>query len=77
VRVVRAPDGRVMIDETGRQMGRGAYLCRQAGCWTTAVERGALGRALETPLPAEVRESLLAMATNMTMTDEGGARGQE
>ena len=56
VRVVRAPDGRVTIDETGRLAGRGAYLCREAGCWTTALERGALGRALETPLPAELRE---------------------
>ena len=69
--------GRVTIDETGRLAGRGAYLCRDAGCWTTALERGALGRALEAPLPAELRESLLALATTMTMTDGGGARGQE
>ena len=65
-----------MIDETGRVAGRGAYLCRDAGCWTTALGRGALGRALEAPLPAELREALLAGATTMT-TDEGGARGQE
>jgi predicted RNA-binding protein YlxR (DUF448 family) len=77
VRIVRTPDGRVTIDETGRLAGRGAYLCRQAGCWTTALERGALGRALETSLPAELRESLLAMATTMTMTDGGGTHGKE
>jgi uncharacterized protein len=77
VRVVRTPDGRVTIDETGRLAGRGAYLCRQAGCWTTALEKGALGRALETSLPAELRESLRAMATTMTMTDGGGSNGQE
>ena len=35
-----------------------------AGCWTTALEQGALGRALETPLPAELRESLLAGPTH-------------
>jgi uncharacterized protein len=67
----------VTIDETGRLAGRGAYLCRQAGCWTTALEKGALGRALETTLPQELRESLRAMAATMTMTDGGGSNGQE
>ena len=77
MRIVRTPDGRVTTDETGRLAGRGAYLCRQAGCWTTALERGALGRALETSLPAELREALLAMATTMTTTDGGGTDGKE
>ena len=45
------PTGEMIIDETGRVAGRGAYLCRDAGCWTLAVERGALGRALEAPVP--------------------------
>jgi uncharacterized protein len=64
-----------MIDETGRVAGRGAYLCRDAGCWTTALGRGALGRALEAPLSAELLETLRARAAMMTMTDEGGAGG--
>jgi predicted RNA-binding protein YlxR (DUF448 family) len=67
----------VTIDETGRLAGRGAYLCRKNGCWTTALGRGALGRALETPLSVELRESLLAMAATMTMTDGGGTDGKE
>ncbi|HEV8546795.1 MAG TPA: YlxR family protein [Candidatus Limnocylindrales bacterium] len=77
VRVVRTPDGRVTIDETGRAAGRGAYLCRDAGCWTTGLERGALGRALETPLPAELREALQAGAATMMTNDEGGPGGKE
>jgi predicted RNA-binding protein YlxR (DUF448 family) len=64
-----------MIDETGRVAGRGAYLCRNAGCWTTALGRGALGRALEAPLPPELRETLRAEAAMMMTTDEGGAGG--
>lgn len=79
--MVRVPDGRVMIDDTGRVAGRGAYLCRDADCWARALEKGALRRALETPIPAELRAALLAgaptMTTTMTMTTEGGARGQE
>jgi predicted RNA-binding protein YlxR (DUF448 family) len=64
-----------MIDETGRVAGRGAYLCRDAGCWTTALGRGGLGRALEVPIPAELREALRAGAAMMMTTDEGGAGG--
>jgi uncharacterized protein len=64
-----------MIDETGRVAGRGAYLCRDAGCWTTALGRGALGRALGAPLTTELLETLRAGAAMMTTTDEGGTGG--
>ena len=63
------------IDETGRLAGRGAYLCRDAGCWTLAAERGALGRALEAPVPAELREVLVAGP--ITLHVEGGMSGKE
>jgi predicted RNA-binding protein YlxR (DUF448 family) len=75
VRIVRTPTGAMIMDDTGRVAGRGAYLCRDAGCWTRAVERGALGRALEAPVPSELREALLAGPS--TLNTEGGARGQE
>jgi predicted RNA-binding protein YlxR (DUF448 family) len=63
------------MDETGRLAGRGAYLCRDAACWTLAAQRGALGRALEATVPAELREALLAGP--LMSTTQGGARGQE
>jgi predicted RNA-binding protein YlxR (DUF448 family) len=63
------------IDETGRLAGRGAYLCRDADCWTLAAERGALGRALAATVPAELREALRAGPN--TLNSEGGAHGQE
>jgi hypothetical protein len=69
------PDGDMRIDETGRLAGRGAYLCRDAECWTRAIERGALGRALEAPVPADLRLTLAAGPS--TLNTEGGARGQE
>jgi predicted RNA-binding protein YlxR (DUF448 family) len=67
----------MIMDETGRVAGRGAYLCRDAGCWTTAVERGALGRALAAAVPSGLREELVATAASMTNHDEGGPRGEE
>jgi len=49
-----------------------------------AIDRGALGRALSTRVPAEVRADLAGAAgahestnTSTLNTDEGGARGQE
>ena len=42
VRIVRAPDGAVNVDPTGKKSGRGAYLCSQPACWQTALKRHAL-----------------------------------
>ena len=56
--MVRTPDGRLILDASGRLNGRGAYLCADQACWTLALRRGALQRALETPLPAELRAQL-------------------
>lgn len=50
VRVVRTTAGPVVVDPTGKQSGRGAYLCRLSDCWQTALRRKALERALKTEL---------------------------
>jgi uncharacterized protein len=72
LRVVRTPDGGVTIDETGKVAGRGAYVCRDGTCAIDAIEKGALSRALETPLPPELRAALGAGAERR---NEGGAHG--
>ena len=77
VRIVRTPDGQLNIDETGRLAGRGAYLGRDAACWTTALERGTLARALEAPVTAELRAAMTARAAQLTTTTEGGESGKE
>jgi hypothetical protein len=50
IRVVRAPDGAVRRDPTGRANGRGAYLCHQPACWDKALNAGLLNRALRAEL---------------------------
>ena len=37
MRVVRAPDGRVYIDATGKRSGRGAYVHERGACWEQAL----------------------------------------
>jgi predicted RNA-binding protein YlxR (DUF448 family) len=58
VRVVRAPDGSVSIDNSGRANGRGAYLCADQSCWPDALKKKSIERALGVSLPAEVRAQL-------------------
>jgi predicted RNA-binding protein YlxR (DUF448 family) len=57
--VVRAPDGAVRLDPSGRANGRGAYVCRDEACIAGATGRGGFGRALETTLPADLADQLL------------------
>lgn len=32
VRIVKSPEGEISLDFTGKKSGRGAYICRNAGC---------------------------------------------
>ena len=58
VRIVRAPDGTVTLDPSGRAAGRGAYLCADGSCWAVALKKSSIQRALSAPLPAELRGRL-------------------
>ena len=58
LRVVKAPDGAVSIDLTGRKPGRGAYVCHSAECLKRAIKQRQLERAFECALGEEVHESL-------------------
>ena len=58
MRIVRAPDGMVAFDPTGRAAGRGAYLCADPACWPVALKKSSIERALAAPLPADLRNRL-------------------
>jgi len=55
IRIVRNPEGHVHPDLTGKAHGRGAYLCRERGCWEKALRasRGPLAHALKGSPSAE------------------------
>ena len=77
LRIVRTPDGQVVADPSGRLAGRGAYVCNEPACIERAITNGALARALKTPPPPDLRETLAAGGIPLNTTIEGGARGQE
>ncbi len=74
VRIVRTPDGQVIVDETGKANGRGAYLCRRAACWTQALRRGALAHALRTTIDETTRAALETYRDTLPAT-AGAATG--
>ena len=60
IRVVRAPDGGVSMDPSGKKPGRGAYVCRNADCLKRAIKQRQLERQLEVQLGEEVAQQLQA-----------------
>lgn len=54
VRIVRAPDGSVSLDMTGKKNGRGAYVCPSDACIKKCVKAKLAGRTLGCEIPDEV-----------------------
>ena len=74
VRVVRATDGHVRVDDTGKQTGRGAYVHASAACWKLALTGGRLAHALKVPELGETdRAELQAYAAALPKDDEPAA----
>ncbi len=72
VRIVRATDGSVTIDPSGKRSGRGAYLCESPECWRAALERGVLPRALKIEsIPEEDLHTLTEYAQRLALTNQG------
>ena len=58
VRVVRNQAGSVQVDATGKQPGRGAYLCHKQTCWDRALKKNRLGHTLRGPISSEDKLTL-------------------
>ena len=58
VRVVRTPQGEILLDPSGKKSGRGAYLCPNPECLKKARRAKRLERALDCPIPEEVYDAL-------------------
>ncbi len=58
IRIVRTPEGSVIIDETGKQNGRGAYLKKDLQVFEKARKNKILNKQLETEIPDSIFEEL-------------------
>jgi predicted RNA-binding protein YlxR (DUF448 family) len=71
-RLVRATDGSVDIDLSGRKMGRGAYLCRSRECWEIGLKGSRLEYALRTTISQANREQLIKYGRDLTGEQTSG-----
>ncbi len=58
IRVVRTPDGNVLIDESGKLNGRGAYLKKDIDVINKAEKNKILNKHLEVEVKKEVFDEL-------------------
>ena len=58
LRVVRTPEGNVVVDEKGKANGRGAYISKSLEAVEIARKKKVFDRELEVEVPAEVYDEL-------------------
>ena len=58
LRIVKTPEGEVIIDETGKLNGHGAYIKKDLAVLEQAKKTKALSRALECEIPSEVYDEI-------------------
>lgn len=59
IRVVRTPEGEVIVDDTGKANGRGAYLKKDIEVFNKAKSSKILNRVLEVEVPDSIFEELM------------------
>jgi predicted RNA-binding protein YlxR (DUF448 family) len=69
-RVVRTPEGPVVVDPTGKLNGRGAYLCDSRRCWDRAISTNILANALKTEIDIDTAAELRRHAQGLPERDE-------
>ena len=64
IRIVRTPEGNVIIDEKGKANGRGAYIKKDLDVLAKAKKTKALDRHLEVAVPDEIYTELENLIKN-------------
>ena len=58
IRVVRTPEGNIIVDGSGKANGRGAYLKKSIETFEKAEKSKILNRKLETEVPNSIYDEL-------------------
>jgi predicted RNA-binding protein YlxR (DUF448 family) len=54
IRVLRTPEGEIILDLTGKKNGRGAYICKNAAC----LKKARKSRRIESSLDCRISDEL-------------------
>ena len=64
IRVLRTPEGEIVLDLTGKKNGRGAYICKNAAC----LKKARKSRRIENSLECHISDELyLKMEEELTV----------
>ena len=58
VRVLKTPEGEVILDLSGKKSGRGAYICKNSACLKKALKSKRIQNNLEIEIPNEIISQL-------------------
>lgn len=58
LRIVRTPEGNVVVDVTGKANGKGAYISKSMEALELAKKKKVLNRALECEIPESIYEDI-------------------
>lgn len=61
LRIVRTPEGEVVVDTIGKQNGRGVYICKNPDCFKKVRKGDKLSQNLEVKVPESVYEKIAAL----------------
>jgi predicted RNA-binding protein YlxR (DUF448 family) len=59
LRIVKTPEGEILVDTTGRMNGRGAYVGNKKECMEKLMKNHALDKAFKMQVPNEFFENAL------------------
>ena len=58
IRVVKNKENQIMIDKTGKQEGRGTYICNNIECLEKAIKSKRMERVFEMKISEDIYENL-------------------
>jgi predicted RNA-binding protein YlxR (DUF448 family) len=58
IRVVRTPEGEIVLDTVGKKSGRGAYICPRKTCFSKARKSRRIENVLECRIPEEIYDEM-------------------
>lgn len=65
IRIVKTAENNIVLDISGKQNGRGAYICKNNECFNKLLKNKLLHRTFKTNVNKEVYENLLESFKNI------------
>jgi len=65
VRVLKTSEGEILLDATGKQNGRGAYICKNSECLEKALKSKGLEKSLKVSIPEAIMQELTKEMENI------------